>query len=252
MRLPLGALATTVLVSLAAGVRDPFALLAFAFGAFALTTNLLQFWIGARARRAAHAESWPVALARLISGNRHRYGGYLAHIGVLLCAVGIAASSAFKTEREVTLTPGESVRVGSLDVRLDGVWGRDEVARTSIGADVSVLENGRVIAKLEPRQHFYPSSDNPIPTPAVRSTVRRDVYVNLMAFSDKGSSATVRVLVEPLVVWIWVGGGIVCLGALVGLWPRRRRSPQAAAVAQPTRSHPRSHGGRTIPAEVAP
>ena len=252
MRVPLAVLVATLLLSVAAGVHDLFALLAFGFGAFALTTNLMQFWIGARARRAAHAESWPAAVVRLVAGNRHRYGGYVAHIGVLACAIGIAASSAFKTEREVTLTPGQVVNVSGIGVRLEQVWGRQEDSRATVGADVSVLADGRVVAKLEPTQHFYPSSDTPIPTPAVRSTPLRDVYVNLMAFSEGGTSATVRVLVEPLVVWIWVGGLIVCLGALVGLWPTRKRSPQAATVASTSTQAGRRQRRRPVPAEAVP
>jgi cytochrome c-type biogenesis protein CcmF len=194
----------------------------------------------------------------LISGNRHRYGGYTAHIGVLLACVGITASSAFKTEREITLAPGESVRVADHEVRLDKLGGREEPGRTAIGADVTVLRGGSAIAHLEPRQHFYGSSEQPIPTPAVRSTLTRDVYVNLMAFKEDGSSATIRVLVEPLVVWIWIGGGIVCLGALVSLWPRARTAGQTAEAAVVARTNadvrpakPRKRRRRRTPAEVA-
>ena len=36
---------------------------------------------------------------------------------------------------------------------------------------------------------------------------------------------TVRLHHNPLVPWIWLGGGIVCLGAIVSMFPTRRRSP---------------------------
>jgi cytochrome c-type biogenesis protein CcmF len=197
----------------------------------------------------AHSESAFAALGRLIGSNRHRYGGFLAHIGLTLSVMGIAASSTFKTEREITLAPGESVTVSGRDFRLERVWGRQETGRTSIGADVSVLVGGRVVGHLEPAQHFYESSDTPVPTPAVRSSAARDLYVNLMAFKQDGSSATIRVLVEPLVVWIWLGGGIVCLGALVAIWPRRR-VPALAATHAPRAAHPRRVATRRVPAEV--
>jgi cytochrome c-type biogenesis protein CcmF len=238
-----------VLLSLSLGTRSPYALLAFGFAAFALASNVEEFWIGARARIRAHGETVAVALGRLIAANRHRYGGYLAHIGLIMSVAGIAASSTFKTEREITLTPGESVTVSGRQFRLDRVWGRQESGRTAIGADISVLEYGRVAGHLEPSQHFYESSDTPVPTPAVQSSAVRDLYVNLMAFKQDGSSATIRVLVEPLVVWIWLGGGIVCLGAFVALWPRRR-APALAATHVARASHPGPVRRRRIPAEV--
>jgi cytochrome c-type biogenesis protein CcmF len=78
--------------------------------------------------------------------------------------------------------------------------------------------------------NFYPTSDQPVPTPAVRSRPGGDLYVSLMAFERDGSNATLRVIVEPLVPWIWAGGLIVCLGALVSAGPGRSsvvRSPVA-------------------------
>jgi cytochrome c-type biogenesis protein CcmF len=243
LRIPGSALLVTLVIGLAAGVHDVYALLAFAFGAFALTTVIREFWRGAESRMRTRGERVDVALARLVATNGHRYGGYVAHAGVVMAVVGIAASSAFKTEREVTLTPGQTVTVSGVTARLDTVWGRQETQRVTVGASVSLLRGSRVIGHLEPTQHFYQSSEEPVPTPAVRSSAARDVYVNLMAFKEDGSSATLRVLVEPLVVWIWLGGLVVCIGAAIALWPRRRRVADAV-VAQATPVTIGSHGER--------
>jgi cytochrome c-type biogenesis protein CcmF len=248
---PTAAFAVALLVAFVVGARDLYALLAFGFGAFALTSNVQELWTGARSRMRSHGEFAGTALARLFAGNRHRYGGYLAHIGLIVSVLGIAASSTFKTEREITLAPGESVAVSGRDFRLERVWGRQEQGRTSIGADIAVVAGGRVIGHLEPEQHFFESSDTPIPTPAVRSSAARDLYVNLMAFKEDGTSATIRVLVEPMVVWIWLGGGIACLGALVAVWPRRRRlAPVAVAAPAPRATHARPVAGNRVPVEV--
>ncbi len=252
MRGPAVAGVIVAVIALVVGARDVYAVLAFSLGAFAMVTNLQEFWIGTRARMRAHGEHAFTALVRLTAANRQRYGGYIAHIGVLAAVIGIAASSSFKTEREITLTPGQTVTVGGHVLRLDKVWGRQDAGRTSIGADISLLNDGRVIGHLEPQQHFFESSEQPIPTPAVRSNALHDVYVNLMAFKEDGSSATIRVLIEPLVAWIWAGGGIVCLGALVGLWPRKKRVAPEAVVAQaPARAGSRASAAN-VPAEVAP
>ncbi|HEX6057944.1 MAG TPA: cytochrome c-type biogenesis CcmF C-terminal domain-containing protein, partial [Gemmatimonadaceae bacterium] len=85
--------ALAVLVALATWALaggGPYAILTFAFGTFALAVNVRQFVAGAGARRRAHGESPPLALARLVSGNRRRYGGYLSHVGVITVAMAIA------------------------------------------------------------------------------------------------------------------------------------------------------------------
>ena len=70
----------------------------------------------------------------------------------------------------------------------------------------------------------FTPDEPPITTPGVRSRADNDLYVNLLAFAQDGSTATLNVIVEPLVVWIWIGSFIVAFGALVSMWPRRRRS----------------------------
>ncbi len=217
-------------VGFAYGARNVYGLLAFAFGGFAAALNIGEYLIGIRARQAAHGESFVVALTRLIGGNRRRYGGYIAHLGIFTVAMGVTASSVFRTEREATLKPGESVTVGKVTVRLKDVWGRQEPQRDVIGATVELVENGAVLATLSPRMNFYPTSQQPIPTPDVRSTFLGDTYLNLMAFERNGENATIQVILEPLVPWIWLGGGIICLGSLVAGWPARRRA--AATVAE--------------------
>ena len=208
-----------------AGVRDFYAVLAFAFAAFAITANLREYWRGIRARMTLHQEKPFTALARLVAGNHRRYGGYLAHLGVLVLAIGVTASSTFRMEKEATVARGSALALGGYTVRLDQLWGRQEPQRFVVGADVIVERGGVAVGKVEPRMNYYPTSETPVVTPAVRSRADADLYVNLMAFERDGSSATLRVLVEPLVSWIWFGGMIVALGAIVSLWPTARRVP---------------------------
>ena len=228
-------------IGVAAGARGIYAILTFAFVGYAAMGNLREYWIGMRARRHAHGEDWGTALVRLVGGNRRRYGGYVAHIGALLVALGVTASSTFRSEREKTLVPGETLTVAGQTVRLQRVWGREEPQRSVIGATMEVLgTGGRVIGTIEPRMNYYRVSDQPVPTPAVRSTVRGDLYVSLMAFEARGANATVKVIVEPLVPWIWFGGLVVVAGAVIGLFhgqPRRvagltEPAPEDATVAE--------------------
>jgi cytochrome c-type biogenesis protein CcmF len=217
-----------VVVALVTGValtRNAYAIASFAFAAFAIVCNVREYWLGAAARRRALGESPPAALVNLISANRRRYGGYIAHIGVICVAVGVAASSAFRAEYDGTLKPGGRMQAGGFELALDSLWGREEPQRAVVGATVRVLRGGREIDRLTPRMNFYRTQDSPVPTPAVRSRPWGDLYLNLMAFEQDGSSATIRAIREPLVPWIWIGGLIVCLGAIVaGSGPARKRA----------------------------
>jgi cytochrome c-type biogenesis protein CcmF len=123
------------------------------------------------------------------------------------------ASSTFTIDHEVTLGPGETATVGDYTVRFDDIWARDEPHRFVVAADLAIFKGGRRVGTLDPRLNYYRMSDQPITTPAVRSRMHEDLYINLMAFERDGSSVTLRVLVEPLVVWIWIGGFIVFGGA---------------------------------------
>lgn len=230
----IGLLAAVVL-ALLAGTRGFWSLLAFAFAGYALTANVGEFVRGAANRMRVNGENPVWALLRLVNSNRRRYGGYVAHIGIVIAAFGITASSTFRFEHETTLKPGESLQVGNFVVRLDRIWGQQEPQRFAVGADMAVLKGGRQIDTMEPRLNFYPTSSSPITTPAVRSTPRSDLYLTLMAFEQDGSSATVRAIVEPMVAWIWFGGLMVGLGALLGLtgWKRRTAPAPRRTVAGP-------------------
>jgi cytochrome c-type biogenesis protein CcmF len=223
-------------IAVLAGARGIYAILAFAFVGYAAVGNLREYWVGMRARHRAHGEGWATALLRLIGGNRRRYGGYVAHIGVLIVALGVTASSVFRSEREATLLPGETLTVAGQTVMLKNVWGREEPQRSVIGATLEVLGPDRaVIGTLQPRMNFYRASDQPVPTPDVRSGLKGDLYVNLTAFEQNGANATVKVIVEPLVPWIWFGGFVIVLGAVVGMFHRggRGATRPAPAVAAP-------------------
>jgi cytochrome c-type biogenesis protein CcmF len=211
-------------IAIQAGARGTYAILAFAFVGYAAMGNLREYWIGVRARRRAHGEPWATALVRLIRGNRRRYGGYIAHIGALFVALGITASSTFRTEREATLVPGQTLTVAGNTIRLKNVWGREEPQRSVIGATLDVLgKDNAAIGTIEPRMNYYHVSDQPVPTPDVRSSIKGDLYVNLMAFESNGANATVKVIVEPLVPWIWFGGLVIVVGAIVGMFHGRAR-----------------------------
>jgi cytochrome c-type biogenesis protein CcmF len=171
-------------------------------------------------------------LYRTVRSNPRRYGGYIAHFGVLALVLGVAASSSFKTEREVTLRPGQTMQIGGYTLRFTELWGKEEPHRVVIGADLAIIKNGKEAGIIDPHMNYYDGRGEPVPTPSVRSRATHDLYANLMAFQRDGSSATVHVWIQPFVAWIWIGGTIMALGALIALLPAMKRAVRKVRPAE--------------------
>ena len=55
-----------------------------------------------------------------------------------------------------------------------------------------------------------------------------DLYVLLDDWEPDGSAASFRILVNPLVPLLWVGGVLYFIGVLVIAWPTTTRQPAQA------------------------
>jgi cytochrome c-type biogenesis protein CcmF len=221
----IAALAAGVILA-AAGVRAPLAWLAFVLAVFSAGLLVVEFAAPTSARHRTTGESWVVALWRVCTSNRRRYGGYVVHAGVLVLAVGVASSATFRREQEWTLERGATEQFGRYRVRLDSVWAVHESNRDGVIAAMTVSVGGRVLTHLNPRLNYYKSAMEPIGTPAVRESLREDIYLVLLAYTADGTHATIKAIASPLVAWIWLGGGIVGLGALFALWPGATGGPR--------------------------
>jgi cytochrome c-type biogenesis protein CcmF len=234
---PVGAGVLAGIAMLAGGMPLGGAWLTFVGGVFAMGTIVQEFWRGMRARQAMLRESAPQALGRLVAKNRRRYGGYIIHIGIVSMFVGIAASSMFRTEVQQALETGQEVQVGRYTLRYDRIETQEDGHVQRLIAVLPVFVDGRQIDTLRPEKRFYKKPKQPTTEVANRSTLREDLYVVLGAFDPKTEVITILGYVNPLVVWIWLGGLILALGTLVAVWPtateREARvvSPGAARAA---------------------
>ena len=158
----------TLLVLVEAGVaHKPFAIAMFCCAAFVFGSVGQEFFRGIRARRAMAGESPPRALLSLVRRNRRRYGGYLVHVGIAVLFIGVAASSSFQHASELSLSPGQSTRVGAYSVRYvrptATITPKYDAAHTgstlSLGAVLDVSKGGRHVATLNPSEGFYASQD---------------------------------------------------------------------------------------------
>ncbi|HYU40218.1 MAG TPA: cytochrome c-type biogenesis CcmF C-terminal domain-containing protein, partial [Acidimicrobiia bacterium] len=77
-----------------------------------------------------------------------------------------------------------------------------------------------------------------IGTPSVRTGLREDVYLTLVSSPNEQGRVTIGVAVNPMVVWLWVGGGVMALGTLVALSPSLRRRARPAEEKEPVPVEP--------------
>ncbi|UQU62625.1 cytochrome c biogenesis protein CcsA [Couchioplanes caeruleus] len=189
-------------------------LTAFALGAYVLT-GLVE------------------AALRRRTGLR-RAGWLLAHAGVAVVAVGVAASSAYTVSTERQLKVGESVTAGGVTARLERVG--STAGRGEMSSRVVLELGGGADGRSEPALRYYPARDLTVSVPAIRSRIGGDVYTTVLAATADGTAATVRLAVNPLVWLVWLGGALTALGGLtaaVRLPSRRRAAVPASATGEP-------------------
>jgi cytochrome c-type biogenesis protein CcmF len=135
--------------------RRPWALLLFAFAGFALTALAQELWRGGAARRELAGGSIPGAMLAVAARNRRRYGGYVVHAGVALLLIGVAASSSFQTNREVSLRPGDSTQIDGYRVGFRRPTVDVNNERIAFGAVLDVSKGGKQMV-LRPTRGYYP------------------------------------------------------------------------------------------------
>ena len=207
------------------GMREPMSLGTLALAVFVGAILLDEVVRGARARARGRGEDPATATWRLATRNRRRYGGYTVHLGVLVMAVGVAVSSGLAIDRTVTLAPGDSASIGAYVIRnerrvVEPLAEDPRGIETRAELTYSGPQSGRLATALRD----YPNSPTAIATPAVRTSLGEDLYVTLLASDSDNGVVTLHLFVNPLVVWIWIGGAIAGLGAGFAAWPERRAS----------------------------
>jgi cytochrome c-type biogenesis protein CcmF len=197
---PAGAAAATLAVLLVAGVRSVAALIAIPLAVAAATTCAVEYARVLRKRR-------PALLVR----KRRRYGAYLAHVGLVVVALGVAASHFWQQESDVTLQPGAHVTVAGFTLTYNGAEQRQLGDHSEL---VAAMQFGD--RTLEPARATYAGlGGQSLTHVAISTTPWADVYVILTGANPDGS-ASFRILVNPLVSWIWAGGALLLLGVALG------------------------------------
>jgi cytochrome c-type biogenesis protein CcmF len=223
-----GAIAVLAGVAVAGlGVRSAGVLIVLVLCVFAAATVVVEFTATIGSRAGQHRAVLP-ALVRLIGANRRRYGGYIVHFGFALVLAAATVSSSFSTASQGVVGPGQALRVGAYEVRYEGAEVTGAPGLRIAAATVTVRRNGATVGTLRPRHVTHQARGETTADVAVRSMWAHDLYVVLVGVSTDGRAA-LRLAVNPMIMWLWIGVLVMLLGGLIAA-VSRREAEHAAAV----------------------
>ncbi len=217
----LAAIGTVALLA-AIGMREPYPLAAFGLCAL-VASSIVREWVRGTRSRHRKGENYVTAFLGLIAANRPRYGGYVVHLAIIMLALGIVGSSFYNTQQDVILSPGESAIVGNYEIRYIDASTTQKSDRTEFVTRLSVYNGGNPLGTMATRRTFYPGFDMASTRAAIRSTPVEDLYIVNSEFLDN-NQAVFRILVNPLIMWMWIAGPVLLLGTMISLWPQRKVS----------------------------
>ena len=258
--LPCSVVLLTAVILMITGIRpwqeddatsSIYALVCLSLSAGVITAIMAEFLRGAGVLRTQTGRNLLSSAFLLTRRNTRRYGGYLIHFGIVVMFIGLAGS-AFNQSREMQMGFGDSVSVGSWKLVCQS-YSQD--SNGNYDTDYALLDlyhGGKKITQLAPeRRVYFPDTDHAQASTvvAIHSTLARDLYVVFEGRDAQTDKPTIKVFLNPLVNWIWIGVGIIIFGTAIALVPSLQ--PAGKRVAAPASfGLPASALGAWVPAAV--
>ena len=211
-----------LVAAILAGFTGWVPLIGFAVVGLAGGTALAEFGRDVTARSRRQQENPLRAVWNLVGRNRRRYGGYVVHIGVILMALGVIGTRMVGFETELVLSSGEPVDAGGYTLVFEELRQDPTQDHSTTRASVAVYRAGAYVVTLQPQVNHYVSLEQDVAVPALLEGLREDLYLVLAGWGDDGRTATLKVFVNPLASFLWLGGLVFLGGGAVAVWPQAR------------------------------
>ena len=182
-----------------------------------------------------NARSLGAGLKRLHMGY---WGMQLAHLGILLSVMGIAITTSLSIEKDIAMQKNQSVEVQGYQFTMDELKKIRGANFDATQAVVSVRKNNQVVATLYPEKRHYVVSQMPMTEASIQYNPLRDIYMAMgepiLGVNQSEADATkwaVRIYIKPGVRWVWWGGFVLALGAILSMFDKRyRKLPRLADI----------------------
>jgi cytochrome c-type biogenesis protein CcmF len=211
-------------------VQLPVAVICFSLCAFVLTTIGQEYYRGTRVRQTHTKLDFFTSLIGLVARNKRRFGGYLVHVAVVLMFIGFAGG-AYKQEKDATLEKGGVVEISHYKIRFDGLRFSSDAQKDIAGAVFTVTKGGQPFGQMRPEKwSFHHHEDEPPTTEVdINKSLKEDLYLVLNGYEAESGIANLKVVINPLVNWIWIGFMLLAFGTLIAYTPERAFAIAAAA-----------------------
>jgi cytochrome c-type biogenesis protein CcmF len=206
-----------------------FSLITFSLAAGVITAIASEFLRGASVVRTQTGKNLFASMILLVRKNTRRYGGYIVHFGIVVMFIGIAGG-AFNQSREQEMGFGDEMRMGPYRLVCQSFTQDSNPNFDTEYALLDVYRNGKKITQLAPEKRFYQASQQTSTIVANHSTLQTDLYVIYEGKNPDTDKPIIKVFLNPLMNWIWIGVGIVVLGTFVALVPNMTRTTAKARV----------------------
>ncbi len=226
-RFPLLAALVAAIAGYFLGARAIYSVAGVAACGFVLGALGMEYFRGVRAKGHTLGRNPLLALGPLVWDNKPRYGGYLVHTGIILLAIGVIGSMGYTSSKDVTLTKGQDATIGSYRIVYQGLSSSTEGQKQTVAANLTVYSGDQLLGQMTPSKEFYQGFDSPNTEVSIRSTPVEDLYLILNAWDAQ--SASFKLVINPLVTWLWVGGYVLLLGTIIAFWPDARDRKREAA-----------------------
>ncbi len=162
------------------------------------------------------------SLRRLTGLPRSTIGTAIAHFGIGLCLLGVAAEANYGAEKILSMKPGQTVSLRGYDLTFNDLLSRNGPNYRELLAQFTVKSDGETIGILEPSKRTFPARNSATTEAALLTRGVSQLYLSL---GDVGADGTVavRLYYKPLVLLIWLGPVIMVLGGALSLSDRRLR-----------------------------
>jgi cytochrome c-type biogenesis protein CcmF len=232
----IGALATGILM--VAGGMKPwkdvayfYSLMTIMLSALVAFTVISEFVRGGRVIGRHTGQNLFASMVQLAHRNTRRYGGYIVHFGVIVVMIGFAGS-VFNQDKEQEMGFGDKMTIGAYTLVCQSYTQDDNPNYGSEWAVMNVFKGGKQIATLNPERRFYKASQQTSTMVANRSTPQEDLYVVYEGQNLDTGRPIIKVHLNPLVMWIWIGVWIIIAGTVVALIPNAAAPVRVAAPAR--------------------
>jgi cytochrome c-type biogenesis protein CcmF len=219
----IGAVATGVLL-VALGMKPWkdvsyfYSLMTIMLSALVAFTVISEFVRGGRVIGRHTGQNLFASMVQLAHRNTRRYGGYIVHFGVIVIMIGFAGS-VFNQDKEQEMAFGDKMTIGPYTLVCQSYTQDDNPNYGSEWAVMNVFKGGKQIATLNPERRFYKASQQTSTMVANRSTPQEDLYVVYEGQNPDTGRPIIKVHLNPLVMWIWIGVWIIIAGTVVALIP---------------------------------